>query len=89
MKIIVFKNGNTREITGEAGKYWMTGDDRVRKLSQEISEIREIEVPEPIVIELKTTPPAKLSGDVTVGKKPSSRKKKKAAEVSEDGDSGE
>lgn len=42
MKIIVFKDGNTREITGEAGKFWLTGDDRVRKLSAQIAEIREV-----------------------------------------------
>lgn len=42
MKIIFFKDGNTREITGEDGKFWLTGDDRVRKLSRQISEIREV-----------------------------------------------
>ena len=42
MKIIVFKDGNTREITGEDGKFWLTGDDRVRKLSAQIAEIREV-----------------------------------------------
>ena len=89
MKIVVFKNGNTREITGEEGKYWLTGEDRVRKLSQEIAEIRDIEVPEPIVIKLKTEPPAELGGEMSTGKKPASRKKKKAAEVKDDGDSGE
>ena len=89
MKIVVFKNGNTREITGEEGKYWLTGEDRVRKMNPEIAEIRDIEVPEPIVIKLRTEPPAKLSGDVSTGKKPASRKKKKTVEVSEDGDSGE
>lgn len=42
VKIIVFKDGNTREITGEDGKFWLTGDDRVRKLSAQIAEIREV-----------------------------------------------
>lgn len=42
MKIIVFKDGNTRAITGEDGKFWLTGDDRVRKLSAQIAEIREV-----------------------------------------------
>lgn len=42
MKIIVFKDGNTREITGEDGKFWLTGDDRVRKLSAQIAKIREV-----------------------------------------------
>lgn len=42
MKIIVFKDGNTREITGEDGKFWLTGEDRVRKLSAQIAEIREV-----------------------------------------------
>lgn len=78
MKIIVFKNGNTREITGEEGKYWLTGEDRVRKLSQEIKEIREIEVAE----EAKKPEPAPV-------KKKAASKKKKAAEVKDDGDNGE
>ena len=42
VKIIVFKDGNTRAITGEDGKFWLTGDDRVRKLSAQIAEIREV-----------------------------------------------
>lgn len=42
MKIIVFKDGNTRAITGEDGKFWLTGEDRVRKLSAQIAEIREV-----------------------------------------------
>ena len=42
MKIIVFKDGNTRAITGEDGKFWLTGDERVRKLSAQIAEIREV-----------------------------------------------
>ena len=42
MKILVFRDGSTRAITGEAGKYWLTGDDRVRKLSAQIAEIREV-----------------------------------------------
>lgn len=42
MKIIVFKDGNTREITGEDGKFWLTGENRVRKLSAQIAEIREV-----------------------------------------------
>lgn len=46
MKIIVFKNGNTREITGEEGKYWLTGEDRVRKLSASIAEVRDVAAPE-------------------------------------------
>lgn len=46
MRILVFRDGSTREITGELGKYWLTGEDRVRKLSKQIAEIRE--VPEPV-----------------------------------------
>lgn len=42
MKILVFRDGSTRAITGEAGKYWLTGEDRVRKLSAQIAEIREV-----------------------------------------------
>lgn len=42
MKFLVFKDGNTRAVTGEEGKYWLTGEDRVRKLSAQIAEIREV-----------------------------------------------
>ena len=45
-KIIVFKDGNTRTVIGELGKYWLTGEDRVRKLSRQIAEIRELPEPE-------------------------------------------
>lgn len=48
MRILVFRDGSTREITGELGKYWLTGEDRVRKLSKQIAEIRE--VPEPVEV---------------------------------------
>ena len=43
MKKIIFKDGTVREITGEDGKYWLTGEDRVRKLSDAIGEVREAE----------------------------------------------
>lgn len=51
MRILVFRDGSTREITGELGKYWLTGEDRVRKLSKQIAEIRE--VPEPVEVKPK------------------------------------
>ena len=73
MKVIVFKDGSTREITGDTGKYWMIGEDRVRKLSREIAEIKEISEP-------SEKAPAK--------KKPAA-KKKKAAEAKEDGERSE
>lgn len=51
MRILVFRDGSAREITGELGKYWLTGEDRVRKLSKQIAEIRE--VPEPVEVKPK------------------------------------
>ena len=89
MKIIVFKDGSTRAITGEAGKYWLTGDDRVRKLSGEIAEVRE--VPEPVKIKLSATAPAEIGGELLAEKpkKKSTRKKKADTEVAADGERGE
>ena len=89
MKIIVFKDGSTRAITGEAGKYWLTGDDRVRKLSGEIAEVRE--VPEPVKIKLSATAPAEIGGELRAEKpkKKSTRKKKADTEVAADGERGE
>lgn len=78
MKILVFRDGSTREITGEAGKYWLTGEDRVRKLSGQIAEIREIEVPETEAAEQEKPAPKKKTA-----------KKKKKTEVPEDGERGE
>ena len=45
MKVLVFKDGSTREITGEAGKYWLCGEERFRRLSDSVAEVREIEEP--------------------------------------------
>lgn len=78
VKILVFRDGSTREITGEAGKYWLTGEDRVRKLSGQIAEIREIEVTETEAAEQEKPAP----------KKKTTRKKKKT-EDAEDGEHGE
>ena len=64
MKILVFKDGSTREITGEQGKYWLTGEDRVRKLSRSIAEVRDI--PEE---------PAEETGEKPEAKKPAAKKK--------------
>lgn len=89
MKILVFKDGNTRAVTGEEGKYWLTGEDRVRKLSGSIAEVREIEAPEPVNLKLATNPPAKLSGEVSAvktGKK--TARKKKTTEAEGDGERG-
>ena len=89
MKIIVFKDDSTREITGEIGKYWMTGDERVRKLSTSIAEVREIEVPAPLKMKLETTPPAELGGEVApANPKKKTARKKKATEVEGDGERG-
>ena len=88
MKIIVFKDGSTRAITEDAGKYWLTGEDRVRKLSREIKEIRE--VPETVEVKLAATAPAELGG-VLAAEKPkrkNARKKKEDTEVAADGERG-
>ena len=74
-KIIVYTDGNTRAITGEEGKYWLTGEDRVRKLSKQIAEIREL--PESEVANEEKPAPAK---------KKTAAKKKKSAEAKEDGE---
>jgi len=88
MKILVFRDGSTRAITGEAGKYWLTGEDRVRKLSGSISEIRE--VPETVKIELSVSAPADLGAYIETAKpKKKTTRKKKKTEDAEDGERGE
>lgn len=77
MKILVFKDGSTRAITGEAGKYWLTGEERVRKLSGSIAEVREI-----------PDAPTDDAGEKPMPKKKTARKKKKT-EDAEDGERGE
>ena len=42
MKTIIFKNGQSVNVTGEAGKYWLCGELRVRKLNKSIAEVREL-----------------------------------------------
>lgn len=42
MKTIIFKNGKSVNVTGEAGKYWLCGELRVRKLNKSIAEVREL-----------------------------------------------
>lgn len=74
MKIIVFKDGSTTEITGESGKYWLTGEERVRKLSEAIAEITE-------TAEAEEKPKAEAPKKKTA-------KKKKKTEDAEDGDCG-
>ena len=78
MKVLVFKDGNERLITGEEGKYWLIGEDRVRKLSSQISGIEELS--EPVEPKGEKSVPAK--------KKPAA-KKKKAAEAKDDGERSE
>ena len=74
MKKIIYKDGTAREITGEDGKYWLTGEDRVRKLSDDISEVREAEE-------------AAEAAKAEAPKKKTAKKKKKT-EDAEDGDCG-
>lgn len=88
MKIIVYKDGNTRAITGEAGKYWITGEERVRKLSGSILEIRE--VPDPV--EIRVAPeaaPAELHGSASAAKPRKKNTGKKKTEDTGDGERGE
>ena len=77
MKKIIFKDGTSREITGEEGKFWLTGEARVRKLSDAIAEITE-------TAEAATDD----AGEKPVPKKKTTRKKKKT-EGAEDGERGE
>lgn len=42
MKTIIFKDGKSVNVTGEAGKYWLCGELRVRKLNKSIAEVREL-----------------------------------------------
>ena len=46
MKVLVFANGITKEITGDAGKYWLCGEERFRKAGKQFVEVREIPEPE-------------------------------------------
>ena len=45
--LVVFHDGSTREITGEEGKYWLTGETKIRKLSDLILRIEEVPYEEP------------------------------------------
>lgn len=44
---VVFQDGSKRDITGEDGKYWLTGETKIRKLSDQIQRIEEIPDGEP------------------------------------------
>ena len=74
LKVLVFSNGVTKEITGDAGKYWLCGEERFRKAGKQFLEVRDI--PEEEKNSKKRTPPEKKK----------TAKKKKAAEVTEDGE---
>lgn len=90
MNVLVFRDGSAKKITGEAGKYWLCGEDRVRKLSRQIAEIRE--VPETVKIKLTAEAPAEPSAEATEAKpkkKTTRKKKKEATEVLSDGERGE
>lgn len=45
--LVVFHDGSKREITGEEGKYWLTGETKIRKLSDLILRIEEVPDEEP------------------------------------------
>jgi len=77
MKVLVFSSGATKEITGDAGKYWLCGEERFRKAGKQFLEVRDF--PEEEKEPKKRTSPAKKK----------TAKKKKAAEVTEDGERGE
>lgn len=77
MKILVFKDGSAREITGEQGKYWLTGDGRVRKLSKQIAEIREEADPVEIKREVSAVVEPGIKPDAEAPKKKAPRKKSK------------
>lgn len=84
MKVLVFSNGVTKEITGDAGKYWLCGEERFRKAGKQFLEVRDVpEAEEPVEIQPK-------SGEKRASspKKRASRKKKEAGVV-EDGECGE
>lgn len=57
--MVVFHDGSKRDITGEDGKYWLTGDTRIRKLSKQILRVEETE----------ESPAARKGGKRTVKKK--------------------
>ena len=41
MKVLVFRDGREKPVTGEQGKYWLCGEERYRRLSPSISDVRE------------------------------------------------
>lgn len=86
MKIIVFKDGNTRKITGEQGKYWLTGENRVRKLSDSIAVVREI--PDPVEVTVSASAPADMGASVVTGAAKKKSTKKKKTEDNADGERG-
>lgn len=83
MKVLVFKDGLSKEITGETGKYWLCGEERFRKLGRSFLEVREISV-EP------KEPENAEAREEAAPEQPKKRaaKKKKKAEVSGDGEHG-
>ena len=82
MKTIVFKDGSKKVITGEEGKYWLCGEERIRRLSRQIAEISDI--PEILPAD---EPEAEAEKPAQKPKKKSERKKK--TEASDDGERGE
>lgn len=81
MKIIVFRDGTEKIATGEQGKYWLCGDERFRKMSKQIADVRETkaESAEEAANTLKATAAPKT--------KKKTEKKRKTGDK-EDGDSG-
>lgn len=70
-KVLVFRDGTEREITGETGKYWLCGDAKFRKLGSAI-----LQVEERAGKQTEDAPEAKAEKKTASGKK----KKKEAEE---------
>lgn len=82
MKIVVYKDGSKKTVTGEAGKYWLTGEERIRKLSRQIAEVQDLPDPEP-----EAEPEAQAVAPAPKAKKKTARKKK--TEAADGGERGE
>lgn len=65
MKVLVFSNGITKEITGDAGKYWLCGEERFRKAGKQFVEVREIPETEEAPKPKKKTAKKKKAAEVT------------------------
>lgn len=84
MKVLVFSNGVTKEITGDAGKYWLCGEERFRKAGKQFLEVRDV----PEAGETAEIQPKGGEKRASSPKKKAAKEKKKAG-VMEDGERGE